>query len=285
MSVKHENHQPIGAFKVRGGVNLVAQLGDDERTRGLISASTGNHGQSIAYAARLFGVRAVICVPEGANPVKVAGIESLGAEILVHGRELRRGAGAVRGAGPGEGVPLCPFGNEPDLIVGVATGALEIVEDEPATRDDLRPYRRGGAGPPGRASSPRPSTRRSAYRGAACPRRPPIDRKEGRPVVDRMETYAEGLATRTAFELPQQILRRHLDDFVLVSDDQILAAQATLLTVTKNLVEAAGAAAFAGACRLPRRTRRQAGSDRDEWRQRQRPRTLRSPRLGYTETT
>ena len=109
VSVKHENHQPIGAFKVRGGVNLVAQLSDDERTRGLISASTGNHGQSIAYAARLFGARAVICVPEGANPVKVAAIENLGAEIVVHGRDFDD-ARAVRGARLGVWVPLCPFG-------------------------------------------------------------------------------------------------------------------------------------------------------------------------------
>src|SRR5919198_4778198 len=65
--VKHENHQPVGAFKVRGGVNLVAQLSPDERERGLIAASTGNHGQSIAYAARLFGAAAIVCVPEGAN--------------------------------------------------------------------------------------------------------------------------------------------------------------------------------------------------------------------------
>ncbi|MDQ3766477.1 MAG: pyridoxal-phosphate dependent enzyme, partial [Actinomycetota bacterium] len=70
--IKHENHQPVGAFKVRGGINLVSQLTEDERKRGLATASTGNHGQSIAYAARLFGVRAIIFVPENANPVKTA---------------------------------------------------------------------------------------------------------------------------------------------------------------------------------------------------------------------
>src|SRR5260370_18283006 len=83
--VKHENHQPICAFKIRGGINLASQLSDDERRRGVITASTGNHGQSIAYAARLFGVRAIVCVPEGANPVKVASIKALGAEIVTHG--------------------------------------------------------------------------------------------------------------------------------------------------------------------------------------------------------
>jgi threonine dehydratase len=84
--VKHENHQPVGAFKVRGGVNLLAQLSADERELGVISASTGNHGQSIAYAARLFGVPATICVPENANPVKVASMRGLGAELVFHGR-------------------------------------------------------------------------------------------------------------------------------------------------------------------------------------------------------
>src|SRR5438309_9292380 len=80
--VKHENFQPTGAFKVRGGVNLVSRLTEEERQRGIITASTGNHGQSVAYAARLFGVRAIICVPERANRVKVAAIEEMGSEVV-----------------------------------------------------------------------------------------------------------------------------------------------------------------------------------------------------------
>src|SRR5260370_24209328 len=79
--VKHENHQPVGAFKVRGGVNLVSQLAPGERRRGVIAASTGNHGQSVAYAAELFGVRAVICVPEHANPVKVEWMRTLADKV------------------------------------------------------------------------------------------------------------------------------------------------------------------------------------------------------------
>ena len=86
--VKHENHQPVGAFKVRGGVNLVSQLGEDERRRGLIAASTGNHGQSVAYAARLFGVTARVCVPENANPVKLAAMRAQGAELIEHGEDF-----------------------------------------------------------------------------------------------------------------------------------------------------------------------------------------------------
>ena len=86
--VKHENHQPVGAFKVRGGVNLVSQLPSEEREHGVFAASTGNHGQSVAYAARLFGVSATICAPEGANPVKVASMRGLGAEVILGGRDF-----------------------------------------------------------------------------------------------------------------------------------------------------------------------------------------------------
>src|SRR5438132_4700976 len=81
--VKHENYNPTGAFKVRGGINLVSRLSEDERRRGVIAASTGNHGQSVAYAARLFGVSAIICAPENANPVKVESMQDLGAEVIL----------------------------------------------------------------------------------------------------------------------------------------------------------------------------------------------------------
>jgi len=129
--VKHENHQPVGAFKVRGGVNLVSQLTADERRRGVITASTGNHGQSVAYAADLFGVRAVICMPEQANPVKVESVRALGAEVIFHGadfddaREYCEEQAAVRG------YRYINSGNEPALIAGVATYTLEILQERP----------------------------------------------------------------------------------------------------------------------------------------------------------
>jgi threonine dehydratase len=88
LRVKHENHQPVGAFKVRGGVNLVSQLSPQDRQRGVATASTGNHGQSIAYAANLFGVRATVFVPENANQVKVESMRALGADIVFHGRDF-----------------------------------------------------------------------------------------------------------------------------------------------------------------------------------------------------
>src|SRR6266550_2835244 len=83
--IKHENYQPVGAFKVRGGINLISQLSEEERAQGVIAASTGNHGQSVAYAARLFGVKARIVVPERANPGKVAAMRGMGAEVIEHG--------------------------------------------------------------------------------------------------------------------------------------------------------------------------------------------------------
>jgi hypothetical protein len=124
--VKHENHQPIGAFKVRGGVNLISQLTDDERRRGVITASTGNHGQSVAYAADLFGVRAVICVPEQANPVKVESMQALGAEIVFHGKDFDDAREHCEKLAAERGHRYIHSGNEPHLITGVATSTLEI---------------------------------------------------------------------------------------------------------------------------------------------------------------
>jgi cysteine synthase len=146
--VKHENHQPIGAFKVRGGINLVSQLTPDERERGVISASTGNHGQSIAYAARLFGVTARICVPEHANPVKVASMRGLGAELIVHGRDFDEAREHCERLAHELGYRYVHSGNEPMLIAGVGTETLEILEEQPTTDTIFVPVG-GGSGAAG----------------------------------------------------------------------------------------------------------------------------------------
>jgi threonine dehydratase len=249
--VKHENHQPVGAFKVRGGINLVSRLGPEERAGGVVAASTGNHGQSIAYAARLFGVPATICVPERANPVKVASMRGLGAQLVFHGRDFDDALEHAERLGADLGLRYVHSGDEPHLIAGVATGTLEILEEQPDVDAVVVPVG-GGSGAAGacvvaRAVSPR--VRVIAVQSEAAPAAYRSWR-EGRLVEDRMETFAEGLATRTAFELPQRILRHSLDEFVLVSDDEIRAAQATLIETTRNLVEAAGAAPLAAALRL-----------------------------------
>src|SRR5437667_3545114 len=114
--IKHENYQPVGAFKVRGGINLVSQMGPDERQRGIISASTGNHGQSVAYAARLFGVKARIVVPEGANPGKVAAMQGMGVEVIFHGAIYDDAMQHCEALAREHGYRYIHSGNEPLLI-------------------------------------------------------------------------------------------------------------------------------------------------------------------------
>jgi threonine dehydratase len=249
--VKHENHLPTGAFKVRGGVNLVSQLGEEERERGVIAASTGNHGQSLAYAARLFGVRATICVPEDANPAKVASMRGLGAELVFHGRDYDEAREHCERLAEEHGYRYVHSGDEPLLIAGVATHTLEILEEQPETDVIVVPIG-GGSGAAGAcvvAKAVDPTVRVVGVQSEAAPAAYRSWR-ERRLVEDRMETFAEGLATRTAFGLPQRVLWESLDDFVLVTDDEIRAAQAVMIETTRNLVEAAGAAPLAAALRL-----------------------------------
>jgi threonine dehydratase len=249
--VKHENHQPVGAFKVRGGVNLISQLAAGERERGLIAASTGNHGQSLAYAARLFGVQATICVPENANPVKVASMRGLGAELVVQGLDYDEAREHCEKLANEHGYRYVHSGNEPLLIAGVATETLEILEEQPQTDVIIVPVG-GGSGAAGACIVAKVVNPAATVIGVQSEAAPAAYRswQERRLVYDRMETSAEGLATRTAFELPQRILWQWLDDFLLVSDDEIRAAQAVMIEVTRNLVEAAGAAPLAAALRL-----------------------------------
>jgi threonine dehydratase len=252
--VKHENHLPIGAFKVRGGVNLVAQLSAAERASGVISASTGNHGQSIAYAARLFGVHVIICVPEVANPVKIAAMRGLGAEIVARGRDFDEAREHCAQLAAEHGYRYIHSGNEPHLIAGVATAALEILEAEPSIDVIVVPIG-GGSGAAGACISAKAVSPGIEVIGVQSDAAPAAYRSwQGRALVeDRMETFAEGLATRVAFELPQQILWDQLDDFILVSDDEIRSAIVTMIETTRNLVEAAGAAPLAAALRLRER--------------------------------
>ena len=249
--VKHENHQPVCNFKVRGGVNLVSQLSDDERRRGVITASTGNHGQSIAFAGRLFGVRTVICVPEGANPVKVGSIRGLGGEIVEHGRDFDDAREHCEALAEERGYRYVHSGNEPHLIAGVGTHTLEALERQPDLDALIVPIG-GGSGAAGAcvaAAALRPELRVIGVQSEAAPAAY-RSWTEGRIAQEQMHTAAEGLATRIGFELPQQILREHLDDFVLVSEDEIRDATLALLERTRNLIEASGAAPLAAALKL-----------------------------------
>src|SRR5207302_6573449 len=126
-----ENYQPVGAFKVRGGINLISQLSPQERERGVIAASTGNHGQSVAYAARLFGVRAIIVVPEKANPGKVAAMEGMGAQVIKRGAIYDESKLHCEELARADGYRYIHSGNEPLLIAAVGTEPLDMLEDQP----------------------------------------------------------------------------------------------------------------------------------------------------------
>jgi len=252
--VKHENHNPTGSFKVRGGVNLIANLSPEEKARGVITASTGNHGQSVAYAAGLFGVRAVIAVPNGANPAKVDSIRNLGAEIRVVGKDFDDCRTYVEETAPREGLRYISSGDEPLLIAGVGTYALEILESLPETEVVIVPVG-GGSGASGvclAAKTTNPQLQVIGVQAEAAPAAY-LTWKERRRVEAPMETMAEGLATRRPFDLPQAILQRDLDDFVLVSEAELRSATLLALEKTRNLAEAAGAASLAAALKIRER--------------------------------
>jgi len=249
--VKHENHNPTGAFKVRGGINLVSRLSEEERKRGVIAASTGNHGQSVAYASRLFGVSAIICAPAAANPVKVEAMQDLGAEVILDGErydDSRRNAARLARE---QGYRYIHSGDEPLLIAGVGTHTLEVLQEQPHVDTVIVPIG-GGSGAAGAcivAKAVNPEIKvigvQSDQAQAAY-----LSWKSGSLQEAPNQTRVEGLATATPFELPQRILRRLLDDFVLVSDDEIDAATAVMIEKTRTLVEAAGAASLAAALKL-----------------------------------
>ena len=252
--VKHENHNPTGAFKVRGGINLVSRLTDDERERGVIAASTGNHGQSVAYAARLFGVSAIICAPENANPVKVESMQDLGAEVILQGERFDDARLHAARLAKEHGYRYIDSGDEPLLIAGVGTHTLEVLQEQPRIDVVIVPVG-GGSGAAGacivaKAVNPRIEVIgvQSAQAPAAYQSWKNRDLREA-----PNQTRAEGLATGAPFELPQRILRRLLDDFVLVTDDEIDAATALMIEKTRTLVEAAGAASLAAALKIRER--------------------------------
>ncbi len=249
--VKHENHQATAAFKVRGGINLISTLSDEERRRGVAAASTGNHGQSVAHAAKLFGVRAVVVVPEGANPIKVAAMRGLGAEVIERGHDFDAAREYCAELAASRGYRYIHSGNEPLLIAGVATLVLEILEREPDIDVLIGPLG-GGSGMAGASvvrRAIRPQMQLIAVQAAAAPAG--YRSWKARALVeDRMETAAEGLATRTAFELPQRMLWDELDDFVLASEEELMSATRSMIEATKTLVEPAGAAPLAAAIKI-----------------------------------
>lgn len=250
--VKCENTLPTGAFKVRGGINLVSQLSELEKRSGVIAASTGNHAQSVAYAASLFGVKAIICMPEGANPDKMEATRAYGAKVEFHGKDYDEARLWVEKEAKQRGYRYVHSANEPLLIAGVGTLYLEIMEEIPDVDVILVPIG-GGSGAAAACIVAKTLNPNVKVIGVQAENAPAVylSWKNKRLFETKYaDTFAEGLATRVPFGLTLSIISSMIDDIVLVSEAELKQAILTLLETTRQLAEGAGAASTAAAFKL-----------------------------------
>lgn len=245
--VKHENAQPTGAFKVRGGINLLAAMPAGQRSRGVVVYSTGNHAQSIAYAARLVAAPCVVVMPERASEVKAAACRALGAEVKLSGATMTEAADEAARLAEDGGMRLISAGDEPELVAGVATCYLEMLEAVPDLDVIFVPVGSGtgAAGACLVTAAVAPACRVIAVQAEGAPAARDCW-KTGSMVTRPIRTAADGLATGCGFRLTQAVLRPGLDDFVLVSDAELASAQRLMMSHAHTLAEGAGAAALAG---------------------------------------
>ena len=247
--VKHENHNPTGAFKVRGGLNLIGSLGEDDRRRGVMTATTGNHGQSIALACAREGVACTIVVPLGNNPEKNAAMRAYGATLIEHGRDFDEARGLVEQLCMERGLRYVHSANEPLLIAGVATYALEIFEELPDADVVFVPIG-GGSGACGLVTVRSGLGLKTRIIGVQAARADAFARSWRGPeriTGDRADTFAEGMATRVTFDLTFGLLERELDDIVVLDEGELADGVRVALRTTHNLAEGAGAAPLAAA--------------------------------------
>jgi threonine dehydratase len=252
--LKLENLQPIGAFKVRGGVYLASSLSAEERARGIIGASTGNHGQSLAYGANLFGIRCVIAVPEEANPMKVESMRALGAEVEFHGANFEKARLWAEATAQREGMRYVHHVNAPQLVAGVSTLSLEIIEDLSDVDVIITPIG-GGSAAVGHclvAKTLRPGVEVIGVQAQGAPA-VYLSWKERELQTAPIDTSAEGLATGQAYYYAVKTLIDRIDDMVLVSDDEMREAVVRLLRSAHIVAEESGAAATAAAVKLRER--------------------------------
>lgn len=252
--VKHENQQRTGAFKARGASNLLLSMSDAERARGVVAYSTGNHAQGVAYAARLTGTACTIVMPDDPNPVKLRAVLDQGADVLLHGANFDDARARATALAESSGARLVGAANEPGIIAGVGTLYLELFQQAPGLDVLVVPVG-GGSGAAAAslvAAAVAPGTAVIGVQSAASPAA--HDSWHAGALVERANTTrAEGLAVGCGFEVTQALMRRHLTDFVLVTDDQITAAQHLYLTGAHTVAEGAGAAALAAVLADPER--------------------------------
>lgn len=251
--LKCESFLPTAAFKVRGGLNLVGR--DPTARNGVYSASTGNHGQSIAYAGRVFGVPVTIFVPHDANPLKLAAMRESGATIVEHGTDFDDARVECERRAKADGMRYVHSGNEPYLVAGVGTATLEVLLELPRADVLIVPIG-GGSGAAAAcivAKSVDPRIQVIGVQSEGAPAAYLTWREREARETDRANTFADGLATRTSFAFPQAILRDLLDDFVLVSDEDLYRAMRILLVEGHLVAEGAGAAPIAAARKIRER--------------------------------
>ncbi len=246
--VKHENHLPVQTFKVRNGLSAVTALDPAERARGVIGASTGNHGQGMAYAAHLLGIPCTIVVPAGNNPDKNAAIHALGATLVEFGATYDASAAHCAELATSRGLHLIHGINDCTVIAGAATMSLEMMEQEPGL-DAVFIALGGGSQAVGAltvARQLRPSLKVIAVQSeAACAQ---YDSWKGGTIVRGrpVRTFAEGIATGQAYDATFPALKEGLADFLLVSEEELADALRQLIRTTHNLPEGAAAGGLAG---------------------------------------
>jgi threonine dehydratase len=250
--LKLENLQPIGSFKVRGGINYVCRMREEAERRGLVTASTGNHAQSIAYSGSLFGVDTVIVMPNGISQVKVDAVKSLGAKVLIKGNYFEEAFQYAQKMATDQGYLLVHPINEPLLYEGVGTMHLEVFEELPDMDIEIHPIG-GGSGTASACIVYKDLKPSITIIGVQAEGASAFYQswKTGKLVsTGGINTKAEGLAASMAYELPLSIMRGKLDDIILVSDDEMARAILTLLFTSGQVAEYAGAAATAAAFKI-----------------------------------
>ncbi|MCU7730005.1 pyridoxal-phosphate dependent enzyme [Actinoplanes sp. KI2] len=248
--VKHENTQPTGAFKVRGGLVLIAALDG----RPTVTYSTGNHAQSMAYASHVAGAECTVVMPVGANPAKVAAVQAWGAEVILTGASLADCERHATALAASTGAALVSPGDTPSLIAGVGTLYLEILEARPDLDAIVVPVGSGSGAAAATivARALAPDCAVIAVQSTASPAAHHAWRSGTRSTRPN-RTRVEGLATGRSYDLPQRHLSASLTDFLLVTDDRIAEAQRLLATQAHTLAEGAGAAPLAALLANPDR--------------------------------
>ena len=246
--LKHENHTPVGAFKIRGGLVYMDELKKAQPdVRGVIAATTGNHGQSIAFAARQSGLRAVIVVPHGNNPEKNEAMRSLGAELVEHGAEFQEALEFSRELAAKEGLHAVPSFH-PWLVRGVATYALELFHSVPGPLDAVLVPIGLGSGFCGIAAAREALGLTTKIIGVVSEHAPAyaLSFQSGRLVEQSSTTrVAEGVACKTPNADALKLVQQHAHEIVTVNDDEALAAMRQIMQATHNIAEGSGALAFA----------------------------------------